>query len=208
MKQKTKNKLVKLFGPYLIKLLVGSLRIQTINKHILDEAKSKYKTVIYAFWHNRIFILSYAHRFENIQVLISRHRDGEYIALALSGLGYGAIRGSTSRGGASATRELISTIKEYDIAITPDGPRGPKEHVHEGVVYLAYKTGKPIIPLSANAKRKLILPSWDNFILPLPFSHAKVTYGEPIFVNSTQQMGSTARQLKQTLTEIGKSISF
>lgn len=208
MKQKTKNKLVKLFGPYLIKLLIGSLHIQIINKHILDEAKSKYKTVIYAFWHNRILILAYQHRFENIHVLISHHQDGEYIALSLSGLGYGAIRGSTRRGGSSAMRELISTLKKYDTAITPDGPRGPKEYVHEGVVYLAYKSGKPIIPLSADAKRKLILPSWDNFIVPLPFSPAKVIYGEPIFVKSAEQMSSAARQLKQTLTKIGKSISF
>jgi len=208
MKQKTKKKLVKLFGPYLIRLLIGSLRIQTINKHIVDEAKSRYKTVIYAFWHNRMLILAYQHRFEDIQVLISRHRDGEYIALALSKLGYGAIRGSTTRGGAVATRELISKINKYDIGITPDGPRGPKEHIHEGVLYLAYKTGKPIIPMSADAKRKLILPTWDNFILPLPFSHARVIYGEPILVKSAEQMSNAGKQLKQVLTNLGKRISF
>ncbi|MCD6102218.1 MAG: lysophospholipid acyltransferase family protein [Candidatus Cloacimonetes bacterium] len=206
MKQKTKNKIVKLLGPCLINILIGSLRIQRINKKYVDSVKKKYGTVIYAFWHSRLLILSYAHRFENIHILVSKHKDGEYIALAASGLGYKAIRGSTKRGGMRAMKELIDVASQYDIGITPDGPRGPKEKVQDGILYLAYKTGKPIIPVSCNAKYKCVLNSWDNFIIPKLFSPTKIIYGKPIFVSKKDEIDFKRESLRKGLIDLGKKI--
>jgi len=208
MKQKTRNKIVQILGSTLINILIGSLRIQRLNIQNLYEAKRKYGTVIYAFWHSRLLILSYAHRFENIHILISKHKDGEYIALAISGLGYKSIRGSTTRGGMRAMKELIDVALEYDIGITPDGPRGPKEKVQDGILYLAYKTGKPIIPVSCNARRKWTLNSWDNFIIPKLFSPAKIIYGKPIFVNKKEELSSKKELLRKSLINLGKKIGY
>ncbi|MCK4359470.1 MAG: lysophospholipid acyltransferase family protein [Candidatus Cloacimonetes bacterium] len=208
MKQKTKNKIVKLLGPCLINILIGSLRIHGIDKKYQANAKKKYGTVIYAFWHNRLLILSYAHRFENIHILISKHKDGEYIALAISGLGYKSIRGSTTRGGMRAMVELNRAASQYDIGITPDGPSGPKEEVQDGILYLAYKTGKPIIPVSCNAKYKWVLNSWDNFIIPKLLSPAKIIYGKPIFVNKKEELSSKKELLRKSLINLGKKIGY
>ena len=206
MKQKIKNRLIKTYCPYLIQLLIGSLRIHRINKQYVYNAKQKYGTVIYAFWHSRLLILSYAHRFENIRILISKHQDGEYIALAISGLGYKSIRGSTRRGGIRAMKELIHAESQYDIGITPDGPRGPKEKVQDGVLYLAYKTGKPIIPVSCNAKLKRVLNSWDDFMIPKFFSPAKIIYGKPILVSSKEEIDYARELLQKSLIDLGEKI--
>jgi hypothetical protein len=207
MKQKTRNKIVQIFGSTLINILIGSLHIQRLNIQNLYEAKRKYGTVIYALWHNSLLILSYPHRFENIHILVSKHKDGEYIALACSRLGYKAIRGSTKRGGMRAMKELIDVASQYDIGITPDGPRGPKEKVQNGVIYLAYKTGKPIIPLSCNAKRKWVLNSWDNFIIPKFFSPVKIIYGKPILVSSKEEIDSARELLQKSLINLEKKIN-
>jgi len=206
MKQKTRNKIVQILGSTLINILIGSLRIQRIDIQNLHEAKRKYGTVIYAFWHSRLLILSYAHRFENIHILVSKHQDGEYIALACSRLGYKAVRGSTRRGGMQAMKKLIDVASWYDIGITPDGPRGPKEKIQDGILYLAYKTGKPIIPMSCNAKRKWVLNSWDNFIIPKLFSPAKIIYGKPIFVTKKDEIDFKREVLRKSLIDLGKKI--
>lgn len=206
MKQKTRNKIVQILGSTLINILIGSLRIQRLNIQNLYEAKRKYGTVIYALWHNRLLVLSYAHRFENIHILVSKHKDGEYIALACSRLGYKAVRGSTKRGGMRAMKELIDVASQYDIGITPDGPHGPKEKVQDGILYLAYKTGKPIIPALCNAKRKWVLSSWDNFIIPKFFSPVKIIYGKPIFVASKEEIDYKKELLRKSLIDLGKKI--
>ncbi|MBC8526490.1 MAG: lysophospholipid acyltransferase family protein [Candidatus Cloacimonetes bacterium] len=208
MKKKIKNKIVQFIGPALINLLIGSLRIQVIDKQNLLNAKKRYGTVIYAFWHNRMLILSYAHKFENVHILISQHQDGEYISIAIDSLGYKSIRGSTTRGGIKALKESLQTINYYDIAITPDGPRGPKEAVKDGILYLAYKSGKPIIPVSCNAKRKWILNSWDNFMIPKFTSPAKIIYGKPIIVSKIDEINSAKELLRKSLIELGKKIGY
>ena len=208
MKRKTKNKIVQFLGPFLIKLLIGSLQIQRINKKYQEVAKRKYGTVIYAFWHSRLLILSYAHSYENIHILISTHQDGEYIALTILGLGYKSVRGSTTRGGMRAMVKLNRISSKYDIGITPDGPQGPKEKVKDGIIYLAYKTGKPIIPVSCNAKYKWLLNSWDNFMIPKLFSPAKIIYGKPIFVNTKEEMISKKESLRKRLINLGIKIGY
>ncbi|MFH1824686.1 MAG: lysophospholipid acyltransferase family protein [Candidatus Firestonebacteria bacterium] len=150
----------------------------------LSPHQKKNKQYIYAFWHSGILLSVYFFRNKGINVLVSLHKDGEYISRVINKFGFRVIRGSTSRGGLKALLELKDVLnKGFDVAITPDGPRGPKQRVQMGIIYLAKITGLPLAPFSFNADKKKVLNSWDNFIIPLPFSQGVFMFGEPIYVS-------------------------
>ena len=138
---------------------------------------------IFAFWHARMLPLVYTHRGRGVVVLVSRHRDGEWIARLIERLGFGTVRGSSTRGGEEAMRGLLSAAARHPmLAFTPDGPRGPAERVKPGVVWLASRTGLPVIPVATAASRAHVFRSWDRFRVPLPFARVHVAYGDPIAV--------------------------
>jgi lysophospholipid acyltransferase (LPLAT)-like uncharacterized protein len=116
-------------------------------------------------------------------ILISQHRDGEYISRIAEVLGYHVIRGSATRGGVRAFKQMIRALKDgMNLVITPDGPKGPRGKVKSGVIELAKLTGAPIVPVTFSAAHRRFLKSWDAFLLPLPFSRAVYIWGEPIYV--------------------------
>jgi lysophospholipid acyltransferase (LPLAT)-like uncharacterized protein len=139
---------------------------------------------IFALWHGQLLPLLWHHRDEGVKVLISEHRDGELVARTAESLGYGLIRGSTTRGG---DRALISLVRELqagrEVAITPDGPKGPAEKFAPGALVAAQRSGSFILPVAASASRSWHLKSWDQFMIPKPF--ARVTYGPPTKVLAT-----------------------
>lgn len=140
---------------------------------------------ILVFWHNRIpaisigFLRHYPAKHpsrKGVSVLTSPSKDGDILAHVMANLGMGSVRGSSSRRGSTAIRELSSLLEEgIDLAITPDGPRGPKYSLGPGAVFLAQKTGVPIMPLHARYHRAIRLKTWDNFAIPLPFSRVDIT---------------------------------
>ncbi len=147
--------------------------------------------VIFALFHNRLCLCMKVyerfvrphHRHEQLAALISASKDGALLAGVLQNFGVQAVRGSSSRRGAQAMRELISWgAKGYHLAVTPDGPRGPCYAVHDGVIALAQATGMPIIPYSCHLGWKVRVKSWDRFQIPLPFSRCAMTFGAPIRV--------------------------
>ena len=146
------------------------------------------KPVLMCFWHNRIlgitlcFLRQYPHgRRAGVSVLTSPSRDGEILAQVANGFGMGAVRGSSSRKGSQALRELVRLIESgADIAITPDGPRGPRYKLGPGAILLAQTTGAVIAPVHAKFSWCLRLKTWDGFIIPLPFSRVSVTVEEMI----------------------------
>jgi lysophospholipid acyltransferase (LPLAT)-like uncharacterized protein len=116
-------------------------------------------------------------------MMISQHRDGEFIARAVRQFGIESVRGSTTRGGLSALRGMIRVFRSgANLAITPDGPQGPKHVVQIGVIELARQTGAPILPVTYSASRKKVFGSWDHFIVPLPFCRVAYLWGEPLLV--------------------------
>jgi len=118
-----------------------------------------------------------------VGMMISRHRDGEFIARAVKLFGIDSVRGSTTRGGAAALRGMVRFFENgAHLAITPDGPQGPRHVVQRGVIELARLTAAPIIPVAYSASRKKVFNSWDHFILPLPFCKVIYVYGEAIFI--------------------------
>ena len=140
-----------------------------------------------AFWHNRLFLVPYIYRKycpkRTMAALVSASKDGEKLEQVLTRFNMVCVRGSTSRRGPQAMREVTRLIRQgYDAGITPDGPRGPKYRVQPGVIGLAQLTQNPIAPLSCVLSRKITLKSWDNFMIPLPFSRCVVRLGQPIYV--------------------------
>ncbi|CAN2041673.1 Kdo2-lipid IVA 3' secondary acyltransferase [Candidatus Magnetomoraceae bacterium gMMP-15] len=143
------------------------------------------KKFILAFWHSRILAVSYIFQRFGSAILVSPSDDGEIIARILQRQGHETIRGSTTRGGLRAMSKLIKILKKSvcPAGIVPDGPQGPQFKVQSGVIILAKKTGYPIIPISYSAKKMKVFSSWDQFILPMPFTDCLVIYGKPVYVS-------------------------
>lgn len=198
--------LVSLIGPIFILLLGRTLRIKWVGEENIDPVRENGGKVIYACWHGRMLILSYSHRWQKIHVLISQHRDGELIARIIQRLGFVSVRGSTTRGGTKAIFEMAKKGESgYDIGITPDGPKGPSFKVQAGAIYIAQRSGMPIIPLTNSAERRWILPSWDGFLIPKPFSKAAIIIGEPIYVcpdSSPEELEAKRKELEKKLVEL------
>jgi lysophospholipid acyltransferase (LPLAT)-like uncharacterized protein len=181
LSKRVAERLAGTLGPVLIRLLGLTLRVRRSGLENIVAARKLGGNFIYTLWHGRLLLLTYVHRNEGIHVLVSTHQDGEYIARAIHGLGFGTIRGSSTRGG---TRALLGMLqagsRQIDIGITPDGPRGPREKCQAGIIYLAKKTGLPIVPIGASHRPSLVLSSWDRFMIPLPFAKCMIVYGEPV----------------------------
>jgi lysophospholipid acyltransferase (LPLAT)-like uncharacterized protein len=169
-----------LLGRLLATALLTTVRFRTEKRERFDRFADRGEPVLYALWHGRLLPLTYFHRGRGIAAMISRSADGEYIARLVAGWGFEAVRGSTSRGGGEALREVARRIRGgQSVAITPDGPRGPRQRVQPGVVLAAQLTGAPILPVVAGCGRAWWPGGWDRFCIPKPFSRVVVVYGEP-----------------------------
>jgi len=152
-----RSRLLPLLGYLFIRVLRWTMRIQVVNAETPDAFWTKGQNVIAAFWHGRQLMMPFAYSGKKASVLISRHRDGELIARTIRYFGFNAARGSTTRGGAAALKQLVRFASEGDdLGVTPDGPRGPKYRVQLGVVELAKLTQRPILPLAFGASKKKV----------------------------------------------------
>lgn len=170
--------------------------------------------VIFAIWHNRLAIsmasykrfLGKAARKRRLAALVSASRDGGKLAQLLQFFGAQPVRGSSSRRGGQGILELMTWVERgYDIAITPDGPRGPRYQVQRGIVSLAQMTQQPIIPISAFTPAKFCLRSWDRFQIPLPFAKCLVRIGDPFYVPraaSENELENRRQQLQANMVAI------
>ena len=141
------------------------------------------RPVVFTLWHGRLLPCTYHHRHQDVVTLVSHHRDGEYITRLVQKWGYTAVRGSSSRGGLDALRELVRHLRAgRSLAITPDGPRGPREKLKPGPLLAAQLTGAPIIPVASGASRASYFGGWDRFLIPHPFARLRIAYGEPVYV--------------------------
>ncbi|HUK55490.1 MAG TPA: lysophospholipid acyltransferase family protein [Nitrospiria bacterium] len=143
-------------GYGVIRGLRWTMRMTTLNSETTDALWYEGRNFIVAFWHGRQLMMPFAYKGKKrISILISRHRDGELIARTVGYFGFHAVRGSTTRGGATALRRLVQSARSGDdLGVTPDGPRGPRQVVQPGVVELAKLTGLPILPLAFSASKK------------------------------------------------------
>ena len=140
------------------------------------------KRYIYAFFHEVMLFPAYYWNWPEMHILISDHRDGEMITQVVKRLGFGVVRGSTTRGGARALREMTMRIDQGNLCVTPDGPRGPRRHVHQGLAYLASRTGLPVVGAGMAFQDPWRAKSWDRFCVPRPYSKAACVTPAPVFV--------------------------
>jgi lysophospholipid acyltransferase (LPLAT)-like uncharacterized protein len=187
-----------------LRLVGRTSQIIWVNRSIREELEAEGKGFIYAFWHGRQVFLVYLHQGDRAFILISRSRDGEIIARVCRSFRLGAVRGSSSRGGTEALLQMKERLESgYRVVFTPDGPKGPLRRVQPGVLYLAQKTGRPIVPMAYGAKRRWVFRGgWDEFVVPKPFNRIAMVYGEPIRVSPGDDLGVKALELKRALDDV------
>jgi lysophospholipid acyltransferase (LPLAT)-like uncharacterized protein len=167
----------------LINLIGRTIRWQITGWENWEAATSDGQVPIYTFWHNRVFLGTYFWQQRRIVVMTSQSFDGEYIARFIQRFGYGAARGSSTRGAVGALIEMTRLIRAGSPAgFTIDGPKGPRYVAKMGAVLLAKKTGQPILPFTITARHWAAKRSWDHFQVPLPFARARVEIAPPIYV--------------------------
>ena len=171
---------------------------------------------IYCVWHNRLALclvpyygyVKKHNQTPGMAAMVSASKDGGFLAGILECFGVHPVRGSSSRRGPQALLELTSWAERgYDLAITPDGPRGPRYVVQEGIMALAQVTGFPIVPVSYHLNWKIQVKSWDRFQIPLPFSRCEMVFGKPVRVPrevSDVEREALRQQLERTLKEMSR----
>lgn len=178
-----------MLGRGFLQVLSRTWRIRVVNGEYVRDLRRTGRPFIFALWHGQLLPLLWHHRGEGVLILISEHRDGELVARAAQSLGYGLIRGSSTHG---AERALISLVRElksgHEVAITPDGPRGPAKSFAPGALVAAQRSDSYILPVAASADRAWRLRSWDRFIIPKPFARVTVAYTTP-----TKVLAATSR---------------
>lgn len=190
-------------GWALVWVIGATLRYRVEGWKNFQQFDERSQPIIYSFWHNQIIPATYFWRFRNIRVITSRHFDGECIAKVIEGFGYVAARGSSSRGGVRALKELRKSLVAGDhAAFTVDGPRGPVYKVKLGPVWLSRKTGVPIIPFHMEPRQFWRLSSWDHFRIPKPFSVVLVKIGRPLTVSAEDEEGQWMQRYQEEMDRI------
>jgi lysophospholipid acyltransferase (LPLAT)-like uncharacterized protein len=213
LKKWLRQKLAPRLGPFLaawvVRFLGATLRLEVEDPHGFL-GKAKQEPYVFAFWHNRLLLMPYLYRKffpeRKLTVMMSMSRDGEITSGMAKRFGIQAARGSSSRQGMKAFMALVRKIRHEgsDVAITPDGPRGPIYSMHAGILQLAEAGEVPITPVTCHYDDKWELASWDRFQIPKPFTRCRVLFGEPVPVPA----GASQQQLEEAGERLRKSLGI
>jgi lysophospholipid acyltransferase (LPLAT)-like uncharacterized protein len=183
---------------WLIKIIGATLKFEIKGWENFDESKPQ----VLCFWHNRIPIATYFWRYRKIIVMSSQSFDSEYIARFIQRFGYGAAKGSSTRGGKAALIQMIRAVRDgKSAAFTVDGPRGPVYEAKPGAILLAAKSNALIVPFSISLNRYWQLRSWDKIQIPKPFARVVVVIGKPISVDDDSDTHEAKHQELQNSLE-------
>ena len=212
--QRVKFGLVSWFGAWLVRIWFATIRVEMLHQELYETYVEHYRgkeNAIAVFWHRNILMLMHFFRkTENVAILVSQSRDGEYIARVLQRLGYQTIRGSSSRGGRSALRGLIRYMqsgKPGTFCGTPvDGPRGPARRMKKGLLLVAKASGVVLAPIACSGTRVFTFKkAWDQTMLPLPFSKVVVDFHTPVAVPpdaGSEEMDAITQQVEDILNQM------
>ena len=185
MRIKVPPVIVRVVGGALASLLARTWRMRVIHEERWTDLRDSHQSFLFVLWHESLLPLLWRHRKQGVAIVVSEARDGEHLATYAESIGYRLVRGSSTRG---AARALLGAVRELDaghpVAFTPDGPRGPRREVKQGVVAAAQRAAVPILPIHADADRAWRFASWDRFMLPKPFARVRIAYGEPFLVEA------------------------
>ena len=164
------------------------------------------QATVYVLWHGRLLPGAFAYYGRGLGTLISQNRDGDYISGMIENWGYKVVRGSSSRGGSSAFRSLVRLLRKgTPIALTPDGPRGPRQKMKLGPLQVAQMAGVSVTPVSVGAVRGWYVGGWDRFLIPRPFTWIPLAFGPPVQVDSTAseaELAPVAAALEESLNRL------
>ena len=181
--------LISLIGSIYVLTVYKTSKVNLKNRKKIENLLERKESFIYSFWHDQLLMCPLTWQSNSsIKVLISKHRDGDIIAQLISNLGFEAIRGSThktnkikNKGGLLSARKMIKSLKNgISIGISPDGPKGPRHKVSEGILSISRLSKSVILPVGIGFKKKWVLNTWDKFIIPKPFNEITIVWGDPI----------------------------
>jgi len=200
------KRLLTRFGPLLaawvIRALHATMKISYVNRAAADSYWQREKPVILAFWHDQLLLMVKGYHGPRARILISPSGDGELIARTMASFGQGAVRGSSSRGGAAALREMVKLAREpFDLVVTPDGPKGPRHEVKMGIVQLAKLTQRPVLPMAFVASKGHRFNSWDRFLLPYPFARGVYAFGNVLHFGEKETLDEFAARLEKAMKD-------
>ena len=171
-----------------VRMLASSWRIEVVHEERWRTLYDAKRPHVFLLWHEALLPLLWQHRHQGVAIVVSEAREGQYLSDLALALGYAAVRGSSTRGGA---RALLGAVRQLQagraVAFTPDGPRGPRREMKPGVVAAAQRGGGVIVPIHAQADRAWRLHSWDRFMIPKPLARVRITYGRPFEVADGEQ---------------------
>ncbi len=213
-KVKLKEQIQLALLPPIANLIVRLISLTTKKTYINSEEIFKYnkedKRYLYCFWHDQIILAPYGYKGKKTHIMASKHKDGRLIGETMKWFkNVDYVLGSTTRGSLSGIKSMIKVVKNKneDLALTPDGPKGPRHEAQMGAIGIARLTGVPIFPAAIMSKKKKLFNSWDRFMLPHLFNSAVFVYGEPIFVDkksSEEEMEELRLKLEDRLNSLTK----
>ena len=206
--------LVSFLGSMYVLFVYKTSTINLKNRKNIESLFKKNESFIYAFWHDQLLMCPLTWQSElEIKVLISKHRDGDIIAKLISKLGFKAIRGSThkagknkNKGGLLSARQMIKSLKKgISIGISPDGPKGPRHKVSDGILSISRLSNSSILPVGIGFKKKWVLNTWDKFIIPKPFNQITIIWGEPLSaLKNEKKINQIKSKLESTMYSLTK----
>lgn len=188
--------------------LVGALflttRAQRVGEAHYRRFRDEGRPIVFTFWHGQLLPLIHYHRGEGIVVLVSEHGDGEYVTRVIERHGFGTVRGSSTRGGRKGLKGLVRAARAgHDLAVTPDGPRGPHGVFKPGALAAAQMTGAPVVPVAVGSSSGWHFGSWDGFLVPKPLTRITIEYLPPRFV----PRDATRADMERMAREIGSDLN-
>lgn len=184
-------------------LWCATLRYTQIGRERIDAMVDQGDIMVFSSWHDEIFAFPYKRAAWRISAIVSRSRDGEYLARLLQSQGIASLRGSSSRGGVAALVRAAKTMRDErrHAFVTVDGPRGPRHEVKDGALYLAHRAGAYIVPMRAAYSAAKIFGSWDKFMLPYPFSRVTMFFDQPYRIEAEELTTDILIRERQKLKE-------
>ena len=202
-RRRAAKRLVAWCGPLLLRWLSKTWRVSVLDTEHLEDGRGQGGGHFMALWHGRMLVGLPHHAFRDWYVLVSPSDDGDISEALLEGFRYRVIRGSSSRGGARALREMLDVLDSGAVLIiTPDGPRGPMHSMNPGLAWMARATGYAIVPVGLASDRAWHAKSWDRFTLPKPGARVAIVYGAPIRVTRAATPEDLERATEQIRVEL------
>ena len=195
-------KIVPFVASRVMRLLDFLLKKDILGEDYLYSTWDRGENAIIPFWHDQLFLLVFGYPKSHAKLLISASKDGELLARTMKYFDQDTVRGSSSRGGRAAFKEMLDLCKEKaDIVLTPDGPRGPRHVLKDGVIQLARLSGRPVIPMAFVCSRGHRFKSWDRFIFPYPFGRGVYSFGVPLYFDKKEGIDVFRERLKDAMRE-------